>query len=611
MAFTKCYSISNGQWQWQWNAYDWDNLLKSTTMGLASGFAAGGAGGFLGGIYSGGGLAFLDKKGSLAMAANVSLFYAGKLDNFANTIGSIAGEAVHYAWGGNFRISLGGGVGIGFTTNGQIVNDTSGGIGLVNLVDAMGSLNYVGFQAANVNGGDKGLSRISYVNMGYLSGDMQNMKTAMDVINDKKRIEFNLEGEGNYGYAGEDNRTIHLNREAILADDDAELRAKLAHYTATVMHEGLHLDQHAWLAANGLEADDITLERMAYEQSTKTLALLNLRFGLNVGGSKYEDVAMAGAYFALTGDSDTLDMSGRSLKVKVDGKTTNVTIEDWTNTAKGRSNCIEGMAKALGVTPDKVLEALKRTGHYKGMSDEQIAKSLKVGETLVVRDGRVMTEEEAKGIDFGGLFNGMKSLLNKSLEWMTGLFRGKSTDLDSKLVSTLLSDVVGKPYYKGGGQMEYYPGSDGYPPKQLVNPDGSWAYFDCVGGVMYSIRKVSGLDIPPMGVNVLYSQSWLISVDEKDIREGVLGFYDYTKKGYNEGYWDHVFTIQGKDSNGQWLIITSSSSATQGGPEFVHGKTVSNRPLGGYNRHHEKKYGAIIKYKYIDWSKLSNMYTNN
>ncbi|URA10592.1 penicillin-insensitive murein endopeptidase [Thermospira aquatica] len=142
---------------------------------------------------------------------------------------------------------------------------------------------------------------------------------------------------------------------------------------------------------------------MAYEQSTMTLALLQANFGLGVGGSKYEDVARQGAYFALTGDSDTLDMSGRSLKVKVDGKTTNVTMEDWTNTAKGRSNCIEGMAKALGVTPDKVLEALKRTGHYNGMSDKQIAKSLKVGETLVVRDGRVMTEEEAKGIDWAGV----------------------------------------------------------------------------------------------------------------------------------------------------------------------------------------------------------------
>ncbi|URA09412.1 hypothetical protein [Thermospira aquatica] len=54
----------------------------------------------------------------------------------------------------------------------------------------------------------------------------------------------------------------------------------------------------------------------------------------------------------------------------------------------------------LGVSPEKVIEALKRTGHYKGMSDEQIAKSLKVGETLVLKNGKVMTEEEAKGVDW-------------------------------------------------------------------------------------------------------------------------------------------------------------------------------------------------------------------
>ncbi|URA10590.1 hypothetical protein [Thermospira aquatica] len=466
MAFTKCYSISNGQWQW--DSYDWNNLLKSTTMGLASGFVGGWVGGELGGRYTDGNLSFIDRISSKALTNNVSLFYEMKLNNFANTIGSIAGEAVHYAWGGNFRISLGGGVGIGFTTNGQIVNDTSGGIGLVNLVDAIGSLNYVGFQYKNVHGGDEGLSRISYVNMGYLSGDLQNMKTAMDVINDKKRIEFDLEGEGEYGYAGEDNRTIHLNREAILADDDADLRAKLAHYTATVMHEGFHIDQHEWLAKNGYEMDDVILERMAYEQSTKTLALLSARFGLDVIGSKYEEVARQGAYFALTGDSDTLDMSGRSLKVKVDGKTTNVTVEDWTNTAKGRSNCIEGMAKALGVTSDKVLEALKRTGHYNGMSDEQIAKSLKVGETLVLKNGKVMTEEEAKGVDWAGVGKtvGKFLILSTPQGQMTvgtiGLVRmgyellkgnGKTQDLASKLVSTLLRDVVGKPYYKGGGQM--------------------------------------------------------------------------------------------------------------------------------------------------------------
>ncbi|URA09903.1 hypothetical protein [Thermospira aquatica] len=313
MVGAKVYDFKAGKLRDDWASFIGKSILESGMIGFVSGFTTGMIGSALGGTYTNGNLSFLDRKASKAVDKDVSLFYGMKLNNFANTIGSIAGEAVHYAWGGNFRISLASDVGMAFTHDGQIVNDTSGGIGLVNLVDAIGSLNYVGFQYKNVHGGDEGLSRISYVNMGYLSGDMQNMKTSLDVINNKKRIEFDLEGEGNYGYAGEDNRTIHLNREAILADDDAELRAKLAHYTATVMHEGLHLDQHAWLAANGLEADDITLERMAYAQSTMTLALLQANFGLGVGGSKYEEVAMAGAMFAMTGNPHGLYISGRSL----------------------------------------------------------------------------------------------------------------------------------------------------------------------------------------------------------------------------------------------------------------------------------------------------------
>jgi hypothetical protein len=314
MSLAMSYDFSAGQWK----TYDWNSVFEATSIGFGSGFVSGMVGGGLGGIYSNGNLSFLDRKASMALNTNISLFYAGKLNNFANTIGSIAGEGIHYAYGGNFRINLGGGIGIGITHDGRIVNDTSGGIGLVNIVEAIGSLNYVGFQARNVGAGDEGWSRISYVNMGYLSGDRQNMKTALDVINNRKSIKFDLEGSGNYGYAGEDNRTIHLNQEAILREGDPELRAKLAHYTATAMHEGLHIDQHIWLAENGGYMDDVTLERMAYMQSTKTLALLNLRFGLNVGGSQYEDVAIAGAEFARTGNPYGLDMSGRSQKLQGD-----------------------------------------------------------------------------------------------------------------------------------------------------------------------------------------------------------------------------------------------------------------------------------------------------
>ncbi|URA10610.1 ParB/RepB/Spo0J family partition protein [Thermospira aquatica] len=51
---------------------------------------------------------------------------------------------------------------------------------------------------------------------------------------------------------------------------------------------------------------------MAYEQSTKTLGLLNQRFGLSVGGSKYEAPAILGEIFASTGLAFGLGIDGRS-----------------------------------------------------------------------------------------------------------------------------------------------------------------------------------------------------------------------------------------------------------------------------------------------------------
>lgn len=93
-----------------------------------------------------------------------------------------------------------------------------------------------------------------------------------------------------------------------------------------------------------------------------------------------------------------MDDNGRFLKVVTNGKKKFVTVEKWENSKEGRKNSIEGLAKELGVDRKVVIEALRRTGNYNGMSDAEIAKNLKVGETLVMKDGKVMTEAEAKGI---------------------------------------------------------------------------------------------------------------------------------------------------------------------------------------------------------------------
>ncbi|MEJ5285165.1 MAG: hypothetical protein WHS77_08980 [Brevinematales bacterium] len=71
-----------------------------------------------------------------------------------------------------------------------------------------------------------------------------------------------------------------------------------------------------------------------------------------------------------------MDDNGRFLKVVTNGKKKFVTVEKWKNTKEGRKNSIEGLAKELGVDRKVVIEALRRTGNYNGMSDAEIAKRL-------------------------------------------------------------------------------------------------------------------------------------------------------------------------------------------------------------------------------------------
>ncbi|URA10586.1 penicillin-insensitive murein endopeptidase [Thermospira aquatica] len=100
-------------------------------------------------------------------------------------------------------------------------------------------------------------------------------------------------------------------------------------------------------------------------------------------------------------------------------------VEKWQNTPEGKKNTVEGIAQALGVPVQDVIGALKRSGHYNGMSDSEIKKSLKVGETLVLKNGKVMTEEEAKGIDWGEIG---KNLWKSISEGVQGWWKGLSGD---------------------------------------------------------------------------------------------------------------------------------------------------------------------------------------
>jgi len=299
MSLAKSYNIATGQW----NPYDWNNVLESTSVGLGAGFVSGWVGGRLGGTYSNGNLLFLDKNASKALSNSVFLFFAGDLNNFANTIGSIAGEGIHYAYGGNFRINLADGIGMGFTHDGQIVNDASGGVGLKNIVNAIGSLNYVSFQARNVDAGAEGWSRISYVNMGYLSGDRYAMRNSMDIINGRKDIVFDLTEDGHYGMA--DGSTIHLSKDAV-NNNTAE---GLAFYTSVVVRE-------EYLGETAIENDNpfAAYIRELGASGIQTTVLMNIssNLGINLFNSDGEYGMMSKMLAIASAEGDLGDFSWES-----------------------------------------------------------------------------------------------------------------------------------------------------------------------------------------------------------------------------------------------------------------------------------------------------------
>jgi hypothetical protein len=345
----------------------------------------------------------------------------------------------------------------------------------------------------------------------------------MDVIEGRKEVRFDLTEEGHYGEAGEDNRTIHLNKEAVIRGNEKDMKAKLAWYTGTMVHEGVHIDQQEWLARTGLEVDNETLERMAYSRGAKVVGLLDRKMGLSVAGSRYEEVAVVGEEFARTGNAANLDMSGRSLKVAKKGKTTIVEVEKWKNTTEGRKNSVEGIASELGVSKKEVIEALRRTGNYEGMTDEEIGRNLRVGERLVMKDGKVITEKEAGGI--GGFFEGIKNW-GKS-NWrgvtasVTGLWEGLTGEAENKKKGQqLVSEArkyIGLPYKFGGGRN----GSD-------LNKNGKPANVDCSSLVIWAFRGI-GYEIPLNigGTELIKNHLPGKYVPENQVREGTIVVLDY------------------------------------------------------------------------------------
>ncbi|MGC8769615.1 MAG: hypothetical protein ACP5Q5_00015 [Brevinematia bacterium] len=329
-----------------------------------------------------------------------------------------------------------------------------------------------------------------------------------------------------------------------------------------------------------------------------------------------------------------MDDNGRFLKVVTNGKKKFVTVEKWKNTKEGRKNSIEGLAKELGVDRKVVIEALRRTGNYNGMSDAEIAKNLKVGETLVVKDGKVMTEAEAKGINWVeaaknlakagavvggvGVFVTMRqfplilsigagevTILKNIVEYISG--SGADKVKNQQLVEIMRENILGKPYVPAGGQSG---------PKPPACPAG----VDCSGGIFWSLRYAMGYE----GMGYLkdskgnsYFNGWNVPLlleylPQKEISKDQLQPGNLIYVNYNSNWdgidspndWDHIMMVS-KIENGKVFVYSAGKYGTRE-ISLSDFENWALRPEGEKNL--TLTYNPVYKYTQINWQELWKRY---
>ncbi len=260
------------------------------------------------------------------------------------------------------------------------------------------------------------------------------------------------------------------------------------------------------------------------------------------------------------------------------------------------------------------------------MSDEQIAKSLKVGETLVVKNGKVMTEEEAKGIDWGEIGKnvlavgkfivlsnpyvqitmGIIELGKMGYEWISG--NGGNKMKNQQLVKIMTANILGKPYVLGGGQSG---------PKPPASPTG----VDCSGGVFWSLRYGMGYE----GIGYLrdskgnsYFNGWNVPLllqylPQREITKDQLQPGNLIYVNYNSNWdgidspndWDHVMMVN-RIENGEVYVYTA------GGKNGTTEKLLSvfeNWALKPEPKTNPSlTYNPTYKYMQINWQELWKKY---
>ncbi len=172
--------------------------------------------------------------------------------------------------------------------------------------------------------------------------------------------------------------------------------------------------------------------------------------------------------------------------------------------------------------------------------------------------------------------------------------------------NTYKTEIKGKDYVlTGGNNRDQYRNSESKYSKladknPFKKPDGTYKGFDCCGGVMHSLRLMTGYDLREIGVDRngtnpgIFNQAWAQEkVEKKDLKPGDLIFVD----GNGDGKMTHVMVFQGKkivaDAEGKTKTVYQVMT-TKGNENG--GKTEINVPFNPDNPN--------LQFRRIDMNKL-------
>jgi cell wall-associated NlpC family hydrolase len=255
---------------------------------------------------------------------------------------------------------------------------------------------------------------------------------------------------------------------------------------------------------------------------------------------------------------------------------------------------LKSLADSMGVSTQEFINGYAGGGFNSNNSESSFTKFLNVNNEVTKK---ILAEYGTLDPTIIGL--------KKVGKWIGSFMEDDPyAEYNDKFVNEM-KNKIGQPYILGGGNISSYSFkySDGTV-KTWSNYDetGKYLGFDCCGGVMDSIRKTTGLNIPVMEQNGMLTQSWLETISKSELSDGDLIFINVPGKANLVGPYDHVMTFykSGAPDN----LIT-----TKGGDKRVSSSNTGKTIKINYNVY-ISSFSSSTQYKYrrINWKKLHEKY---